>query len=63
MDLTGAKWRKSSYTSSNGGNCVELAGDAGVVAVRDSKDTNGPVLLVTRVALREAVRAVVQPEG
>ncbi|MFB4319842.1 DUF397 domain-containing protein [Actinomadura sp. 21ATH] len=38
MDLTGAKWRKSSYSSSNGGNCVELAGLPGMVAVRDSKD-------------------------
>ncbi|XVQ10517.1 DUF397 domain-containing protein [Spirillospora sp. CA-255316] len=56
MDLTGAEWRKSSYSASNGGNCVELAGDAGVVAVRDSKDPDGPVLLVTPAALREAVR-------
>ncbi|MBO2466160.1 DUF397 domain-containing protein [Actinomadura violacea] len=55
MDLTNAKWRKSSYTGSNGGNCVELADAAGAVAVRDSKDPNGPVLLVTRAALRSAV--------
>ncbi|MFC5748381.1 DUF397 domain-containing protein [Actinomadura rugatobispora] len=57
MDLTGAKWRKSSYTGSNGGNCVEVAGLPGVVAVRDSKDPDGPVLLVSRAALREAVQA------
>jgi hypothetical protein len=25
MDLTGAAWRKSSYSSGNGGNCVEVA--------------------------------------
>ncbi len=25
MDLTGARWRKSSYSGSNGGNCVEVA--------------------------------------
>jgi hypothetical protein len=25
MDLTGAVWRKSSYSSANGGNCVEVA--------------------------------------
>ena len=25
MDLTGAVWRKSSYSASNGGNCVEVA--------------------------------------
>lgn len=49
MDLTHAVWRKSSYTSSNGGNCVEVAdsarlGSARVVAVRDSKDPDGPKL-------------------
>ena len=38
-------WRKSSYSGSNGGNCVEIAvltGDGR--AVRDSKDHAGPVL-------------------
>jgi hypothetical protein len=38
-------WRKSSYSGSNGGGCVEVAGNRpGVVAVRDSKDPGGPVL-------------------
>jgi Domain of unknown function (DUF397) len=38
------RWRKSSY-SGNGGNCVEVAsGRPGVVAVRDSKNPDGPVL-------------------
>jgi hypothetical protein len=45
MDLTGAKWRKSHYSGSNGGNCVEVASNLpGVVAVRDSKDPDGPKL-------------------
>jgi hypothetical protein len=35
-------WRKSSRSSS--GNCVEIASLAGVIVVRDSKDTAGPVL-------------------
>ncbi|GAB3868132.1 DUF397 domain-containing protein [Dactylosporangium cerinum] len=44
-DLTGAVWRKSTRSGSNGGNCVEVAGNLpGVVAVRDSKDPNGPAL-------------------
>jgi hypothetical protein len=48
MDLTGATWRKSSYSGGNGGNCVEVASDLpGVVAVRDSKDRGGPVLIFT----------------
>jgi hypothetical protein len=38
-------WRKSSYSGSNGGGCVEVADNLhGVVAVRDSKDPGGPVL-------------------
>ncbi|WP_433467940.1 DUF397 domain-containing protein [Spirillospora sp. CA-128828] len=57
MDLTEAKWRKSSYSGSNGGNCVELARLPMMVAVRDSKDPDGPVLLLTREALRTAVQA------
>ena len=44
-DLTGAVWRTS--TRSDGMNqCVEVADNlADVVAVRDSKDPHGPVLL------------------
>ena len=38
-------WRKSSYSGSNGGACVEVADNLpGIVAVRDSKDPNGPAL-------------------
>jgi Domain of unknown function (DUF397) len=48
MNLTKADWRKSSYSSSNGGNCVEVARNLpGVVAVRDSKDPQGPALAFT----------------
>jgi hypothetical protein len=57
MDLRNAKWRKSTNTTTNGGNCVELADAAGAVAVRDSKDPDGPVLLLTRTALRTAVQS------
>jgi len=47
VDLTSADWRKSSY-SSNTGNCVEVARNLpGVVAVRDSKDPDGPALVFT----------------
>jgi len=43
--LDAAQWRTSSYSGSNGGNCVEVARNLpGLVAVRDSKDRNGPVL-------------------
>jgi hypothetical protein len=49
MDLTRADWRKSSRSGSNGGNCVEVARNLpGVIAVRDSKDLDGPVLIIGR---------------
>ncbi|MEU2081431.1 DUF397 domain-containing protein [Streptomyces albus] len=39
VDLTGERWRASSYSNQEGGNCVEVAdGFPGVVPVRDSKD-------------------------
>ncbi|HEU5025057.1 MAG TPA: DUF397 domain-containing protein [Spirillospora sp.] len=57
VEVAGLVWRKSTRSASNGGNCVELADAAGALAVRDSKDLNGPVLLVTRAALRNAVNA------
>ncbi|MEU9839391.1 DUF397 domain-containing protein [Actinomadura sp. NPDC048032] len=61
MDLTDTKWRKSSYSASNGGNCVELADAATGVAVRDSKDPDGPVLLFTRTTLRTALNSTFTP--
>ncbi|TDD61950.1 DUF397 domain-containing protein [Actinomadura darangshiensis] len=57
MDLSNAAWRKASRSGENGGDCVELADAAGIVAVRDSKDPYGPVLLLTRAALRTAVHS------
>ena len=36
-------WRKSSYSGTDT-NCVEIAGLDHMVAVRDSKDPDGPVL-------------------
>ena len=48
MDLSQAEWRKSSYSSNNGGNCVEVARNLPkIVAVRDSKDLSGPALILS----------------
>jgi hypothetical protein len=48
MDLTHVAWRKSSYSGTNSGNCVEVGSTLTVgVAVRDSKDPNGPTLAFT----------------
>jgi hypothetical protein len=61
MDLGNAAWRKSSYSSANGGHCVEVALNLpGTVAVRDSKDLGGLPLLLTRgqwLAFTAAARA------
>lgn len=46
LDLNGAQWRKSSRSGDSGGQCVEVAVNLpGLVAVRDSKNPNGPALL------------------
>ncbi|MFJ6072625.1 DUF397 domain-containing protein [Streptomyces sp. NPDC093065] len=44
--LSNVEWRKSSYSGSNGGECVEVAEScpAGTVPVRDSKNPAGPVV-------------------
>jgi hypothetical protein len=44
-------WRKSSYSSSNGGDCVEVGVNVpGAAPVRDSKDSQGPALTFTTEA-------------
>lgn len=42
------RWRKSSHSGGNGGECVEVADIAAAIGVRDSKDPDGPKLLVGR---------------
>ncbi|MER7418626.1 DUF397 domain-containing protein [Micromonospora peucetia] len=60
-DLTGAQWRKTTRSSSNGGNCVEVADNlSGVVAVRDSKDPAGPALTFAPAAWRAFVTQVAE---
>lgn len=45
IDLSAVKWRKSSYSNSTGGDCIEVAQDlVDGVPVRDSKQVHGPVL-------------------
>ncbi|WP_019630991.1 DUF397 domain-containing protein [Actinomadura atramentaria] len=47
-----AQWRKSSYSGGNAGNCVEVASFAPVTGVRDSKNPDGPKLLITAATWR-----------
>jgi len=61
MNLSDVEWKKSTYTGDDGGNCVEVAevngtinapehktGHAKLIAVRDSKNPDGPVLYFTQ---------------
>jgi len=47
VDLENADWRKSSRSGPYTDNCVEVAFVGEAIAVRDSKDPRGPVLLFT----------------
>ncbi|MFB4306369.1 DUF397 domain-containing protein [Actinomadura sp. GTD37] len=58
MDLSTVTWRKASRSSNNGGNCVELARIADTVAIRDSKDPEGPKLLLTPQSLHALTQAL-----
>ncbi|WP_329256124.1 DUF397 domain-containing protein [Streptomyces sp. NBC_01478] len=50
-DLSTAVWRRSSYSNSSGGDCVEVRDDLpGIVPVRDSKVPDGSALLISGVA-------------
>ena len=58
MDMTGARWRKSSFSTGNGGgddNCVEVAAAPSAMAVRDSKNAVGPALVLPMPAFRALV--------
>jgi Domain of unknown function (DUF397) len=61
MNMNKTGWRKSTYSSSNGGACIEVAAADRAVAVGDSKDTDGPVLAFgqqTRQAFAAKVKAM-----
>ncbi|MFI7022308.1 DUF397 domain-containing protein [Micromonospora sp. NPDC049900] len=56
MDLTGARWHKSSKSGNNGGSCVEVADNLpGTVLVRDTKDRDGGTLAFAPTAWRAFV--------
>ena len=50
------EWRKSSYSSANGADCVETASSEGTVLVRDTADRDGGTLAFTDQAWQEFTR-------
>jgi hypothetical protein len=58
QDLSAAEWRKSSFSGA-AQNCVEVAGNLpGIVAIRDSKNPDGPALVVSRTRWDAFVAAI-----
>jgi hypothetical protein len=43
-------WRKSTYSGSNGGDCVETGSDNALVLVRDTANRDGATLTFTATA-------------
>ncbi|MFD6231641.1 DUF397 domain-containing protein [Streptomyces sp. NPDC060232] len=54
----GAAWRKASYSGNSGGDCVEVAGQPCGVALRDSKNPDGPAFTVAPEAFTAFVRSL-----
>ncbi|WP_328914346.1 MULTISPECIES: DUF397 domain-containing protein [unclassified Streptomyces] len=58
-ELGPVRWRKSSYSNGDGGQCVEVAdGCLGVLPVRDSKNPQGPALVFTTAAWASFINGV-----
>lgn len=57
-EQTTTTWRRSSYSGSNGGNCVEVAFAASQVGVRDSKCRDAGQLAVPDAAWEHFLAAV-----
>ena len=52
------QWRKSSKSTTQGGDCVEVASLVGAVGLRDSKNTTAGHQTVSREAFGQLVRRI-----
>ncbi|MFE7903091.1 DUF397 domain-containing protein [Streptomyces sp. NPDC057424] len=50
MSTSDKAWRKSSYSSSGSGDCLEIATRPDTVHIRDSKNKQGPQLTLSPTA-------------
>jgi Domain of unknown function (DUF397) len=57
-DTNLTNWRKASYSSNGGANCVEVASGHSRVLVRDTTDRTGPMLAFSSAAWRRLVAQV-----
>ncbi|MEW1922809.1 DUF397 domain-containing protein [Streptomyces sp. NPDC088360] len=55
--LNGTTWRKSTHSGGTGGDCIEFAPRQGTIAVRDSKNPEGPAFTTTPRAFATFVEA------
>jgi hypothetical protein len=58
VDVSGTVWRKSTRSGGDTGQCVEVTGLAPVIAVRDSKDPDGPKLIIDAADWRAFTRQI-----
>jgi Domain of unknown function (DUF397) len=58
MQTMSAPWRKSSYSSANGGQCVETGSVPGAVLVRDTTDRDGGTLAFSADAWASFVNGI-----
>nr|WSY52223.1 DUF397 domain-containing protein [Streptomyces sp. NBC_00886] len=62
IDLSDARWFKSSYSNGSGGDCVEVAHSLpGLVPVRDSKAPERATLILTAPAWAPFITALKTP--
>ena len=57
----GTTWRKSSYSGSQGDNCVEVRPETDAVAVRDTKNHAAGIIVVGATAWSRFVNGVARP--
>ncbi|QKW38854.1 DUF397 domain-containing protein [Actinomadura sp. NAK00032] len=58
MDLSAAVWKKASRSNESGDACIEVAAKGDMVAIRDSRDTAGPKIVVSRGDFRGLAEAL-----
>jgi hypothetical protein len=58
VNATELAWFKSSYSTNEGGECLEIAARPETILIRDSKNLTGPTLAVTPTTWTAFLRTV-----